>query len=651
MEMIKTMDQKYHDFIQDVKEEHQEIIDLLSSVNETHHLVQDLSRNYDFVIDKTRGLKQDCEDLLDEQTQLQNLGTELETQLKYFDELGPITRFLSSGGDIVTEPKFLVILEKLDQCLSFMDQHPTYQDAHMYKQRYRQCMTRSLTLIKMYFCDQIRTLQDKQLSVSYAKFRAFAMNCKYLIQEIETRCPDHVEYFNLLRDCFNAYFSARKTILLPLMIQKVKELPDQGLVHLANGAVSFIAQLFADEDALFRLLFSFGEPELQIYLEQLVHPLASRMRPLILSEQRLDALSELVQTLTIQENDHRHIRVGFSSIVEEAQSRLAFRAESIINQQIHGFKPREQELSIFIRDKQMPLPQKTQHMGVQDVLRNLESSVPEMEVPTDPFSVPKMEFGGGEWYPPCQRAVFVLEKLYRAVPDTVFQDLAQDAVHGCLESLKYAHGVLEQKTSFQDATLFSIKNLLLLREHLGMFDAEFVPKEQEMSLRMRLRQLPGMQWANGVLSILPDPFQHRPSDSKQYLDDELKRCCEDFILQSSRQCTEDLSAFVLKAGAFKQLGRTSLGSQSFAQPQIVQELQSDFVKKMQVVIPETFTKISSYIGDPSTQMVLLRIIRNHVLETYTGFYEFVSDYCQVMNPTEFAQVLDACWDKSMRQSP
>ena len=80
--------------------------------------------------------------------------------MAYFNELEPITKFLSAPGEsTVLDDKFSLTLQKLDQCLAFVVEHSSYKDAELFKLRYRQCMTRSMTLIKMYFVESIRSLQ------------------------------------------------------------------------------------------------------------------------------------------------------------------------------------------------------------------------------------------------------------------------------------------------------------------------------------------------------------------------------------------------------------------------------------------------------------------------------------------------------------
>ena len=90
---------------------------------------------------------------------------------------------------------------------------PKFKDAEFYQSRYRQCMTRALTLIKVYVSNEMRDLaadvtkrlsakninETTQSALLYAKFRSGAPLLRDLTDEIDKRCG-HEEYaFNPLR--------------------------------------------------------------------------------------------------------------------------------------------------------------------------------------------------------------------------------------------------------------------------------------------------------------------------------------------------------------------------------------------------------------------------------------------------------------------
>jgi hypothetical protein len=153
--------------------------------------------------------------------------------------------------------------------------------------------------------------------------------------------------------------------------------------------------------------------------------LAFRLRPLILNTHRIDVLSDLVKSLdALFDTRDSSVRTGIEPILHDAQSRLAFRAQNVISQQVTNFTPKEAELLIFARVKNMPLPQVTSGQGVGDVLKEIEDKEllsinleKRLSISEAIFSGQHQNgFGGGEYYPPCKSTVQILASIYHAVP-------------------------------------------------------------------------------------------------------------------------------------------------------------------------------------------------------------------------------------------
>jgi hypothetical protein len=152
--------------------------------------------------------------------------------------------------------------------------------------------------------------------------------------------------------------------------------------------------------------------------------LAFKLRPIILNTHRIDVLSHLVKSLDALFDTHdSSARIGIEPILHDAQARLAFRAQNVINQQVTNFTPKEAELLIFARVKNMPSPQVTSGQGVGDVLKEIEDK--EILSPNLEKRLSISEaiitgqhqngFGGGEYYPPCKATVQILSSIYHAV--------------------------------------------------------------------------------------------------------------------------------------------------------------------------------------------------------------------------------------------
>eukprot|EP00842_Homolaphlyctis_polyrhiza_P003665 jgi/Hompol1/429/HPOL_000146-RA len=631
--MERGQEDIYRAFLSTMRGYRQASTEILDKIDATHALLDELEGKYHFVESKTKGLQQACESLLDEQAHLIVVAEELASKLAYFNELEPITKMLSASGEaIVTDDKFGPMLQKLDQCLSFVMEHPQYKDTELYRVRYRQCMTRSMTLIKMHFADQIRALQvdirDKlaarqtheplqanmQLTFFYVKFRTLASRVKHLLGEIEYRCDGHPDAF----------------------------------------------------------------------LETLAAALYNQLRPLIIRETKIDTLSELCLSLigyqktldpdvgidgeSVDDADPvggtnmTPIKFIVQRILEDAQQRLAFRAEAFIRQEIQNFKPREEELMILARGRGLPQPVSINlSVGVMPVLSeslemsppansnpnpvstsapdtgisaNLQAALESAESePPGAFVVGQMAYGGGEWYPTLQRTLYVLGRLNGSVPQAVFEDLSQDAVDSCRISLISASETLSNKQTKLDGQLFMIKNMLMLREQILTFDAKFVHKKDTLHFTDMLDALRGVlqnSWTAGAFGTISGAIMAATAtkvvksydDAKEMLDRELKRVCEDLVLETAKAAVEPISSFMLKAN---QIG-------------VIAEAFSETVQRR---LAFTVARISDYLGDKKTLGILIRIIRSFY-ETITAEYD-ASTVARVATVSAMAALIDnAC---------
>jgi hypothetical protein len=168
---------------------------------------------------------------------LTRLAEGLTERLTYFNELEPIAKlFNSSGEDICLKQEFIPMLNKLDECIQYMQDHHQYRDSELYLMRFRQCMTKGITIIKMYVVNTFKNLGfevykhtkdatvGKQMTMYYVKFKTIATTIKSLTTQVEERCAGHKEYQSLYEDMLHAYFQTRQQLLSPLIAKKIQQL-------------------------------------------------------------------------------------------------------------------------------------------------------------------------------------------------------------------------------------------------------------------------------------------------------------------------------------------------------------------------------------------------------------------------------------------
>jgi uncharacterized protein YaaR (DUF327 family) len=653
-EMNQGQDAKFNDYLESVGELRTLVERLIGEICSAKEIIEELEHNYEFVVKKTSGLQNACESLLDEQAHMFAISEEISQKLSYFHQLESISKLLNMPGDqLVLEPEFGPMLEKLDQCLAFVTDHPTFKDSDLYRMRYRQCMTRSMTLIKLHFVDAIRQLQteirDKlklqtgtelissnvQLSLFFVKFRALASRMRGLVSELEMRCPSHQEYFALLRDCINAYVKVRRTLLTPIISENVKKkLIESNGVQYAVNICTYMLSFCKDEYTLFREFFSLGNTEVKNYLESYSSILTYTLRPIILKEHRIDILSDLCNQLLFMMNSNVNadenletVEFVIENILQDAQNRLSFRAQDIIQYEIRSFKPREAELSILARGPGLPQPLAVNSVvGVADVLESevlphRRSSVvlsPTIEAALEPKEIThhSMEnlFGGGEWYPTVQRTVSLLSKLHGCLPQASFDDLAQDAIESCRVSVMAASTMIKVQMSTTDSQLFAIKNLLQVREHVSLYDSNFTRSTRNVQFSdimmavkdVLVRPLVLRNYENLVMPF----FQTQEDDVRQLLDADLKRSCENFVLDQAKLNSEALIHFLDTIGSKPTQGIDhQYAGRIFLIADAVRNGYQQFLSAIQKHFPSTIKMMQNYLGDKSTQLTLIRIIR------------------------------------------
>ena len=153
--------------------------------------------------------------LLEQQLHLASLAESLADRLSYFNELEAIARLINTPGDaVVLHDRFVPSLTRLDQCLAYVEANvrswdsawrsppfacrtfarvftvsmpgwlrgrrtprmqSSFRDAELYKMKFRQCLTRGLTLIKLYVADVLKALLTELTAPGKGQGRAVTM--------------------------------------------------------------------------------------------------------------------------------------------------------------------------------------------------------------------------------------------------------------------------------------------------------------------------------------------------------------------------------------------------------------------------------------------------------------------------------------------
>ncbi|CAK9781075.1 Sec34-domain-containing protein [Cutaneotrichosporon oleaginosum] len=305
--------------ISGLREKCDELIELL---REGEGEVGDMLKALEYVEERSESLRGACEDLLEEQTHLLTHTSELAHRLGYFTFLDTAQRMLNNpGNDLVLHPDFLPMVRRLDECISYLGENRDFKAAELYLIRYQQCMTRSMTLIRLHFVAAIKALgmeiqkrvTDKSLSETvmrgllYNRFSSLSASLRPLIAELEQRISTSKDELpQILADCHAAYVSVRQALMGARVAEEIARLDPMHseLVDLTRAGCSYLKQTCQDEFDLFKQFFLSGEAQLYGFLEGLCDHLYDHIRPRILHEPSLTVLQEVctvLQALMVQD--------------------------------------------------------------------------------------------------------------------------------------------------------------------------------------------------------------------------------------------------------------------------------------------------------------------------------------------------------------
>lgn len=626
---------------------------LISTTDGAIETLNELQSSFVTVDSQTSTFQASCSSLVVQQNQLQSLADSVATNLHPFTELEPVTRVLARpGSDFVKTQSFREMLVRLDHCLAWMNDpaHKGFRDVESYAPRFRQCMTRALTLIRNFFVSSIREVanevaertKQRQMNdtAQHARFKINAPLLRDLVYEIEKRC-DHEEYVSLLDECYSCYASIRQKLVLPIITKRLQDLSTSGtsstdLVAFARSAMSFARSICLDEFELFYAYFAGdrGDTEVYSFLATICEPLYDYIRPKIIHETNLVKLCELATLLQtrymrdLEDPDldpYDRSQLDFGQLIQttlkDTQSRIVFRTTTLIRDEIENFTPKPEDLDY---------PAKCAHSRRRRSSAGSDGGT-RTPLPNDPvvvegpaFDTETMFMG---WYPTLRKCIWLLSKIYRLVNSTVFDDLAHTIVHATTISLVSASQALaKSKPDPADSQLFLIRHLLLLKEQLVAFDIEFAQQpDVNVDFSAMTDTFSELRTAGfslgGLFTLVKTAAMPKVIasilDAKQELDVRLRTTIGDFVEHWRGRMTEGIK------GPSNRLAAAD-------SPDPAARVKTAVERE----VPVLRRKVSEYIDDRRTGETLVGAVMENVVESYQDYYEecFISKGRRPRNP-------------------
>lgn len=583
---------------------------IIEKNNEILNSIDSLIIKFDKISNQTQDFDNESSKLLQVQNEFDSKVVEFEHYLSNFQSLEQFTSMLSRPGtSLVRKPMFLEMLQKLDGSLNFLKSHKSFKDSDNYESKFRQCMTRSLTLIKDYLNLELRKLEQnvndklsKKISLELLLFTEFneysnESNFAKLFNEIYKRIENHQEYNGLVNDVLSSYFRLRSNLLSRQPHTEFKNEAD--FVQYCQDQISSFKNIVDKEFQLYKHFFGCESSsdndvlmnKFYVFSRDIMEPLYDDLRKHILKEtniSKLCLLTSLFHKYYEFEVNVFEINYGeiFQPILDNVQARLIFRIQTYIDQKLIRYKPTIEDLNLG-KTKQ----------------KELSSNPLDIDFPENLFP---------DVYLPLGKALTLLSNIYELVTSVVFDDLAHYIVHTCIELLKNEfYQVSISHLGVFDTKLNYLKYLIILKTQLNNFDIQYVRNEYTIDFLGGLGDIwdafkkGKLNTTNNTIIDLAKRSVPRVIDNmidaNEEINVELNNSVNDFIIE----CNKVICEPILSKDAIK-----NPLSQS-----------NKFKTELSNHINAFYKKMKFYIGEAQIIDFLNKNLSNQILITYENFYE------------------------------
>lgn len=626
----------------------QQLRGLIDDTDSLISAVDSLKIKYNQISNETIDFDKESNKLLSLQNGFVEKFTQIETYLKNFENLEIITKNLSKSGYNLINKRFdffkFSILNQLDDSLVFFDQHPTFKNVDLYISRFRQCLTKALTLIRNYLINELKRLNEAFMTniqnvsidlILYNEFNTYIEQNKFneLTQEILKRVSKHNEYQGLYNDVLKAYFKVRLTFLKIYLTKNFIPTDENDLVQTCQDRISFFKTIIEKEFKLFKLFFvtkgtRVNKPvihEFYNFLTNVLDPLYDSLRLLILRETNINNLCNLTTLLQKyyefedppDELVFDSINYGdlFQSILSDVQSRLIFRIQIYIDEKLLHYVPTIEDLKLserYIRTDNSRSSSTKESGSRKGSIRKGSVSINTLDIDY-PINLFK------DVYLPLGKALTLLSSIYELINSVVFDDLAHYIVHSCIILLK---GEFYKKSLTYlgaiDTKLNYFKNLMILSEHLSNFDIQFVKNEVTIDFTggfydiWNIIRTGQIENSGGIFELFKRSIPkivNDMMDAKYEVQSEMAKAYTEF----RDECTDEIMRPILFDLATKD-----------ALDELLSKF-STFKENLSKHIPSIYKKVKTCMNDENTTKSVMTNIIVQITVYYQGYYAFITE--------------------------
>ena len=571
---------------------------------------------------------------------------------------------------------------------------------------------------------------DDLSSASYVAFRASVACLRPMMDELDARSrwlapaskpgsssaprPAHTaslsskkEYAQALADCRATYREERLGAIRGAVRLKIEALDaaEPDLAAFARSACAFALEVNraerdayeaafpppADADEAYAALGGLAEA-----LGAVVH---DAVRPRIIAVSSPFALADLADAIAGEALDEQHLRAHgdagtltrpfAEAILADVRERLIFRAQAFVKQHVEAYQASAEDLDYPGKLERAAADATSADENANDDSR-AEGEKDIASTTTGEDGAPRRTRG---WWPPLENALAALAVLYRSLDAKTFAGMAQETVAACASSVDAAQRLIAEKGSADDARLFAIKHLLILREQLSPFEPELAAhaqttRELDFShLRGQMRRaLDGElsffsgNYATNAIAVMATKGAPRVVESKldagRELERRLKLECEAYIMAVTRRVVEPLLGFLTKVTALKVASEaterpggapgasaaarrtpSSLRDAAFASPAKLKEVVAKTNAALATDLPNAAAKMATYLKSAATREIIFNPIESNVAEAHAQVAALLekeydaSDRAEIAlkSPAELKQIMERALDPGKKE--
>ena len=645
---------------------------LLANTATTLELLSGISSSFKAVDAQASSFKKQSEGLLADQRTSEKYADEIKENLRYYEPLERITRRLNapSAQRLVRGKDFSEMLVQLDECIDYMQTHTKQKEAETYRARYKLLLTRALTLVRSQFIGAVREtaaevakrIADRQLNdttmsaLLYAKFRVGAADMKELGLEIQKRANPPAEadpevegeYQSLMNELHTSFAVSRGRLIIPLVRKRLSDIAQapstsRDLVAFARASISYIRGICLDEFELWGEWFH-GQRGLYDFLEAVCEPLYDSLRPRIIHENKFQKLCQLCSLLQtrymndpeeepeLQDLTQLDFAILVQTILGDTQTRIVFRTQAILKDEIENFRPRPEDLNYPSRtglsrlsgSKPTQVPTSGRRQSYAEPLTPLPKEPQVVDEDIDSadeseaaWTIRDSSTAMHNCYPTLSKAIKLLSRIYRLVNSSVFDDLAHQIVHQTTLSLHSAATQISSNKTTADGQLFLLRHLLLLKSQIVAFDIEFVTPDISFDFSgvtntfYELRERGGLFNPRNLMRLIggglfPQVVENM-LDAKVELDGRLRTVINDFTAGYATVMTKSLP-LTFRPGdrnVDEAAGKAVIATR----------------KAIEKGAHALRQKLDEYLDDPRTKETLVAAVQDQVVQIYESFFD------------------------------